>query len=378
MRVLHLGAGNIYGGIERALVSYAAGRSTCEEMIPDFAICFPGRFESELKAEGVEVAVLGSVRLSRRRSVFAARRSLSALLANRKPDVVVTHGPWVHCVFGPAIQAAGIPLAMFIHNPPGVHLLDVLAHRTKPDLIIVNSRFTLQASRRWIGRIPTAICTYPFGKIKRIDRDRVRAALNIKPETILILQASRLDPYKGHRLHLEALAEVGRDFAWRALFVGSAQPQRERYARSLETLRDALGLKTRVEFLGHRSDVDELMAAADVFCHPNIEPEPFGMVFVEAMLAGLPIVATEMGGAKEILCDGGGLLVAPSPTPLARALRRLIANRVEREEIGRAGQSIAKQKYTMESATRGLAAALSQVTRRSLGSENKKGASSWV
>jgi glycosyltransferase involved in cell wall biosynthesis len=378
MRVLHLGAGNIYGGIERALVGYAAGRSACEEMIPDFAICFPGRFEAELKAEGVKVAVLGAVRLSKRPSVLAARRSFSQLVANEEPDVVVTHGAWVHCVFGPAIKASGIPLATFIHNPPGLHLLDLLAYRINPDLIIANSRFTLHASRRWIGRIPSEICTYPFGERKNIDRDRVRALLNIERETVLVLQASRLDPYKGHRLHLEALAEVGSDLAWRALFVGSEQPKRERYARSLETLRDTLGLKTRVEFLGHRSDVDELMAAADIFCHPNIEPEPFGMVFVEAMLAGLPVVATEMGGAKEILCEGGGLLVAPSPASVAGALRRLIGNPLERQRMGRVGQEIAKKRYRMESAIRGLAEALSRVTRRQRGTDKKRADSSWA
>jgi len=378
MRVLHLGAGNIYGGIERALVSYAAGRFSCKEMSPEFAICFSGRFESELKAEGVEVTVLGSVRLSRRHSVSAARRRLSELFTYRRPDVVVTHGPWVHSVFAPIVRAAGLPLALFIHNPLGLHWLDLVARRLTPDLIIVNSRFTLHESRWWIGRVPSAVCTYPFGEIKSIDRDLARAALNIGPETVLILQASRLDPYKGHRLHLEALARVGLDFAWHALFVGSAQPAREGYARSLETLRDTLGLAKRVEFLGHRSDIAELMTAADIFCHPNIGPEPFGMVFVEAMLAGLPVVATQMGGAEEILCDGGGLLVAPKRPPLARALRRLIANREEREAMGRKGQEIAKQRYTMKSATDGLAAALSQLTHRALGGNRAEGDNAWV
>ena len=378
MRVLHLGAGNIYGGIERALVSYAVGRATCEEMNPEFAICFPGRLESELKAETVEVTVLGPVRLSKRGSVLAARRRLSEVLSCRKPDVVVTHGPWVHSVFGPAIRATDIPVALFVHNPPGLHWLDMLAHRTRPDLIIVNSRFTLNASRRWIGRTPAVICTYPFGGPKEIDRDRVRSALDLKPDTVLVLQASRLDPYKGHRLHLEALAEVGRDFAWRALFVGSAQPAGERYVRSLERLQERLDLTTRVQFLGHRSDVDELMAAADVFCHPNIRPEPFGMVFVEAMLASLPIIATEMGGAKEILSDGGGLLVAPEVAPLARALRQLMLNRRERQEMGGKGREIAGQRYTMVSATRGLAAALSQLTDRPLTIGGMAGDDAWV
>jgi glycosyltransferase involved in cell wall biosynthesis len=143
-------------------------------------------------------------------------------------------------------------------------------------------------------------------------------------------------------------------------------------------LRDKLGLTARVQFLGHRLDVDELMGAADVFCHPNVGPEPFGMVFVEAMLAGLPVVATEMGGAKEVLGDGVGLLVAPKPAALARALGRLMLSRGEREAMGRKGLELARRRYTMESATHGLAAVLSPLTRRPAGTDGTAEESAWV
>jgi glycosyltransferase involved in cell wall biosynthesis len=374
MKVLHLGAGNIYGGIERALVSYAAGRAVSSEMIPEFALCFSGQLEMELKAEGVQVTVLGPARLSRPTSVLAVRNGLSTLLNETRPDVVVTHGPWVHCVFAPVVQRARLPMALFLHNPPATHWVDLLARRRIPQLVITNSRFTLQESKWWTRRTRAVACTYPFARPLAIGRQAARARLGISSNTVVVLQVSRLDPYKGHRLHLEALSRVGLDIDWIALFVGAAQPGKEAYARSLEGLRDSLGLESRVRFLGHRTDVYAVMAAADLFCHPNVAPEPFGMVFVEAMLAGVPVVATRMGGAEEILSEGGGELVPAEPGALASALERLITDRRRREDIGRRGQELARASYTVERGVRELAVVLSEIE----GADPRSGPTAWA
>jgi glycosyltransferase involved in cell wall biosynthesis len=361
MKVLHLGAGNIYGGIERALVSYAAGRAAFSAMIPQFGLCFPGQLDVELKGEGVRVTIFGPARLSRPASVRAVRSGLSTLLDATRPDVVVTHGPWAHCVFAPVVQRARLPIALFLHNPPASQWVDLLARRRIPQLIIANSRFTLRESKWWTSKTRAVTCTYPFARPLAIERQTTRARLGISPDTVVVLQASRLDPYKGHRLHLEALSRVRLDIDWLALFVGAAQPGKEAYARSLERLRNALGLESRVRFLGHRTDVYELMAAADLFCHPNVAPEAFGIVFVEAMLAGVPIIATRMGGAEEILSEGGGELVPAESEALASALGRLITDRRRRDEIGRRGQELARERYTVERGVRELALALSGI-----------------
>ncbi len=372
MHVLHLGAGNIYGGIERLLVSYAAGRAMYDEMVPHFAVCFPGQLETELRAEGSEVSVLGPARLSKRESVIVARRRLSELLLKCRPDVVVTHGPWVHCLLAPVVKGSRIRLAIFLHNPPAFHWLDLLARRTRPQLVIANSRFTLGASRWWAGKIPAVVC-YPFGSPRRIEREAIRARLGIRQNAVVVLQASRLESYKGHRLHIEALSRLKPGAEWLALFVGATQPGQEKYARSLENLRDRLVLASRVRFLGHRTDIYELMAAADVFCHPNVAPEPFGMVFVEAMLAGLPVVATRMGGAEEILSHGGGRLVAADAGELATTLDELIRDRQLREDIGRRGSELARMRFTAEQGLRQLAEAIA----RSEADRAPLGASPW-
>ncbi len=87
-----------------------------------------------------------------------------------------------------------------------------------------------------------------------------------------------------------------------------------------------LGIIDRVRFLGKRTDVPRLLAAGDIFCQPNLgSPEPFGIVVVEALGAGLPVVSTAMGGVLEIVDDSCGMLVPPGDVEsLANALRQLL------------------------------------------------------
>ena len=109
----------------------------------------------------------------------------------------------------------------------------------------------------------------------------------------------------------------------------------------MQSLRDSaerLGIADRVRFLGHRSDVPVLLNLSDIFCQPNLAPEPFGVSMVEAMAAGLPVVTSAAGGALEIVNESCGVLVPVGDAKaLAAALERLIQDSAERERLGRAG-----------------------------------------
>jgi glycosyltransferase involved in cell wall biosynthesis len=99
-----------------------------------------------------------------------------------------------------------------------------------------------------------------------------------------------------------------------------------------------LGIADRVRFLGQRDDAARLMAAADVFCQPNQGPEPFGLVFVEALWSALPVIACATGGATEIVNESCGRLVEPGDAAgLAEALSALIESDSLRARLGRAG-----------------------------------------
>src|SRR5262249_9635031 len=104
-----------------------------------------------------------------------------------------------------------------------------------------------------------------------------------------------------------------------------------------------LGIADRVQFLGWQPDVRAVLAAADIYCQPNTGPEPFGIAIIEALFAGLPAVATNLGGPGEILDSSCGILVPSGDVPgLARALERLIREPAQRRQLGAAGPARAR------------------------------------
>lgn len=158
----------------------------------------------------------------------------------------------------------------------------------------------------------------------------LRQTLGLPPGP-LVGVFSRLAAWKGQHVLLEALAalpDVG------CIVVGDALFGETDYAQQLSRLVAELGLGDRVRFLGHRNDVPKLMKAVDVMVHPSIDPEPFGRTLVEAMLAGVPVVATNTGAAPDIL-EGGkaGTLVPPNDAgALAGAIAAVLA---KPEQLGR-------------------------------------------
>jgi glycosyltransferase involved in cell wall biosynthesis len=169
-------------------------------------------------------------------------------------------------------------------------------------------------------------------------RAEVRAELGVPADAVVILSASRMEPWKGHLDLLRALARLN-PLPWVLWIAGGAQRAHERaHAADLVDEVRRLGLESRVTFLGERRDVDRLLAGADVLAQPNTEPEPFGIIFAEALRASVPVVTTDMGGAPEIVDDSCGRLVAPhNPAALVTALEALVADRALRESLGIAG-----------------------------------------
>jgi glycosyltransferase involved in cell wall biosynthesis len=175
------------------------------------------------------------------------------------------------------------------------------------------------------------------------SRARLRESLGTAPESIVILQASRLERWKGHALLLSALARLKDDPRWTCWLAGGPQrPAEAIYFAELRELAGEFGIAGRVRFLGERADVPGLLATADIHCQPNTGPEPFGLAFVEALGAGRPVVATALGGALEIIDETCGLLVAPDALPLAEGLRRLIQDAELRVRLGSAGPARAR------------------------------------
>jgi glycosyltransferase involved in cell wall biosynthesis len=164
----------------------------------------------------------------------------------------------------------------------------------------------------------------------------------------LVLTACRLFPAKGVAELLRAFAGVSaRVPGARLIVAGSDVSPDGRYATELEGLADELGIAGSVHFLGFRSDVRDLMEAADVFALPSLG-EPFGLVYVEAMSMGIPTVALAHGGALEIIEHGEtGLLAEPGDIEgLEDHLVALLESPARRAEMGRRGRARVEAMFT--------------------------------
>jgi glycosyltransferase involved in cell wall biosynthesis len=309
-------------------------------MEPSFALCFEGRLSRELNAAGVPVYILGQVRTSRPWTVRQARGRMRELLARDAFDAVVCHMAWPLAIFGRVARDSGQRLAFWAHDiPTGRHWLERWARRTNPDVVIANSNFTNAAVPKLFSKPHRDVIYSPVDLLGPMvpaeERAAVRREFNIRDTTVVIIQVSRLEAWKGHHLHLKALSIVKGD--WVCWMVGGPQRSEEAsYLRGLQETAARLGIEDRVQFLGQRSDVCRLLAAADIFCQPNQNPEPFGIVFIEALNAGLPVVTTALGAAPEIVDESCGSLAPPDDAvTLAAMLERLIESRETRQALRR-------------------------------------------
>ena len=149
---------------------------------------------------------------------------------------------------------------------------------------------------------------------------RIRAEFGVSGTTRLVLCVGRLAYYKCPDIALEALAPICRSSDLVLLFVGDIDPK-PGTAEMIDRMRSLIardGLESRVRFIGHRPDIPDLMAAADILVH-STQREAFGLVLAEAMAFGLPIVSTQVEGIAEVLGNSGYLMVPPNDPALLRS-----------------------------------------------------------
>jgi glycosyltransferase involved in cell wall biosynthesis len=378
MRVLHVYSGNLFGGIEAILIALARGRSLCPGVEHEFAVCFQGKLARELTRFGARLHHLGPVRMSRPATVRSARAALAALVQPARPtqlarptafDRVICHAPWAQGIFGGVARRARVPLVFWAHDVmKGRHWTERLARRVPPDLAICNSRFTASTLGSLYARVPAAVVYAPV-EMRRVPMDGegrrlTRVCLDTPERAIVIILASRSERWKGHAVLLEALSYLRDIPDWVWWQVGGAQrPAEAAFLGSLKQSANRLGIFDRVRWIGERDDVPRLLAAADLYCQPNLEPEPFGVAFVEALAAGLPVVTVGRGGACEIVDDSCGVLVPPrDPRALAAALKQLLEDDGRRARLAAAAPARARRLCDPATALRRITDLLAAMT----------------
>jgi glycosyltransferase involved in cell wall biosynthesis len=333
LKVLHVHSGNLFGGVESMLLILARSRGLVPGMSPEFALAFAGNLSRELRASGAAVHDIGEVRARYPMSVWRGRLALARIIRDSRPDVMLFHSFWAHALFAAVPKRERVPFATWVHDlTGGQHWLERWSSLSPPARFLTSSEFIAGGVRARYPAVPV-IAIHPPVELRPAARPARREP------GVTIVQVGRLEEWKGHRNLLEALGALRDLPGWRCQIVGGPQRASEdAYLIELREQAERLGIGGRVEFLGQRSDVPDILAGSDVFCQVNARPEPFGIAIVEAMLASLPVVTAAMGGALEIVDSRSGVLVEPGDSAqLAHALRALIESEPVRRAAGEHG-----------------------------------------
>jgi glycosyltransferase involved in cell wall biosynthesis len=357
MRVLHLLDTLDFAGTERHVLALARASRM---LGVDVRLACPRTSALAGRAvraglEVIDIPAGGDVR-------FRAARKIRRMLSQGEVDVVHAHNGRSALAAAVALCAAGRGKGVMTQ-----HFL-APAHLARRGLTARGAR----VAHRWVNRtmhrsiaisasVRTAMIDRGDVAADRIDlvpngiddvepgevasAKQVRSALSIGPETALLVCVSRLEPEKDVRSLLSAMATVARvrpDVVCAVAGQGSQKDDLLEFSRGL-------GLNGAIRFLGFRADALSLIGACDVFVLPSIA-EPFGLVLLEAMSAGKPVIAMAAGGPLEIVEHGStGLLVAPSdPGALAESIEQLLADPDRRGAMGNAGRRRFQEHYTAD------------------------------
>lgn len=220
------------------------------------------------------------------------------------------------------------------------------------DHIVFNSNASRNAWLKAGGHLDKTLVSYSGVNTGEISTDledteaiaRYRAFYSPAGEP-LIGTFGRLTPWKGQEIFIKAIAKLPHVHA---IVVGGALFGENAFEASLRKLAYDLGIDKRIHFLGNSNDIFKLMAACDVVAHCSTAPEPFGRTIAEAMMTGTPVVATNAGGAKEIITDGvtGQLIEPGNEELLARSIEKYLSGGEWTMTVARQARDVCTQKFS--------------------------------
>ena len=324
-----------------------------EKTAVEYTVCFlegDDTLVPEFEAEGVEVVDLGAAFKFDPRAVWRLFR----FLRGRDVDVLHTHLPYADTVGRVTGRLAGVPHVLSTkHNfPERFHpLTRLLEHTTRPldTCTVANSEDVQDAfiEREFRGghdwrTIYNGIDVDSFRDgVQAADARGIREQWGIGEDDFVVLNVARYNSAKGQRHLIDAANQVlERRQDTHVLIVGWGELESDLRNRVQE-----LDLEEHVSVTGRVPSVEAFYATADVFALPSTI-EGFGIVLLEAMAAGLPVVASDIPGAREVVADGEtGLLVPPAdPRALASAILAM-SDDVGADEFGQRGYERALAKF---------------------------------
>jgi glycosyltransferase involved in cell wall biosynthesis len=257
----------------------------------------------------------------------------------------------------PIVRVTRFRLARFIDGWTARHLThhiyansNAVKTAAMTDLSIPAEKITVIKEARDAARLGTP-------SIQR--RNRARSRLGLDENQKVLVTIGRQDFQKGQRYLLEAMSMLVSTHPHLVLLVAGRSGD---VSEELESLRHRLGLQDQVQFLGHREDVPEILAAADLFVFPSFYEGLPGAV-IEAMALGLPIVASNIEPVRETIEEGKNAFLVPpaAPVELAAAITRLLEDPRTAQAAGRRSREIFEESFTLEQSVIRLMAYYQQI-----------------
>jgi len=282
------------------------------------------------------------VRLIRRRNIALVHTNTNTILASPLA-ARLTAVPHVWSIHELMVEPATVRSALHYMIPRFSTRVVTVSQAVREHMLKDAAKF---ADRFTFVR--GAIDVDPFLNAK--GRARVRAEWGVRDDEALIGMAGRVTRWKGQSVFVQAaklIAERHPEAKFAA--VGGVFDTEKFYMdRFRKEVHDA-GLESKLTINDFRADMPDVFAAFDIFVLPSILPEPFGLVVIEAMASGKPVVATAPGGPSETVVDGEtGFLVPPSDaSAIAKALEVLLADPQKRISMGEAGRRRAREVFSL-------------------------------
>lgn len=367
MRLVHLTSSTFFGGPERQMLGLAQAMpghvGTTFASFPEGGRCVA--FLDEVRKQGFPAVAL----TADFPQVFAAVEALTDLLRKTQCDVLLSHGYKANLLGRIAARRVGVPVVAVSRGWTGenqrVRLYEWLdrRHLRLMDHVVCVSDGQAERVRRWCGvpesRISVIRNSARLAAFENRDaaaRERLLGFFR-GPLSQVVLAAGRLSPEKGFGVLVEAAAVICHENPGVGVVLfgeGMLRPELER--RVVE-----LGLVGRCVMPGFRTDLDSLIGAADVVVLPSFT-EGLPNVALEASAAGVPVVATAVGGTPEVVADGEtGFLVPPGEAgQLAARVGQLLREAELRTRFGAAGRKRMQLQFTFAA----QAAAYEQLIRR--------------
>jgi glycosyltransferase involved in cell wall biosynthesis len=352
------------GGAEAMLHTVLQGAGSSGHEI-ELVFFKDGPWPEELRAAGLRVEIVESGRVRQPHRVLATVWHLAALFRARRPDVILNWAAKTQFYGSPAAVLAGMSdrVVWWQHSIAGRHWLDLSANALPARAIACYSTAAAAAQQRlWPHRDTIVI---PAGASPRVEPSG-EPPLQLPGGVPIVGIVGRLQAWKGQDRLLRAQALLhARGTALHLVIVGGdSYGLSPGYAASLPRLIAELGLQGAVTLVGEVDDAMPFIEQMDVLVNAS-DPEPFGIVLLEAMAAGVPVVAVDSGGPPDIVEHERTGMLAPSGSPahLADALAPLLGSSELRRRLGAAGHERFMRDYTDDAVRKRFFTALENIAR---------------